>query len=169
MILVILLSIVIAIIFTGCVGGWETVHWEDVPIVFMIGIFGLFFGSIISFFVVMILNIWTSPFVEETTNIPLLLMTDGSDLNGQFSLFGGYVDEEQVYNYYVEDSNGATVLRSLPADSSVIYQDAESPYLKQICEVSPTNWYTIPTADECDFEFHIPKDSIKNTITLDGN
>jgi hypothetical protein len=64
------------------------------------------------------------PFREELYNI-----ADGSEVHGAFSLFGGYIDTEEVYYYYTKNARGAYTLKHFRARNTEIYMDEDfKPY-----------------------------------------
>jgi hypothetical protein len=109
---------------------------------------------------------------EVETKTPLVLVSDGTAVNGRFALFSGLIETGEVFRYYIKDTNGGMTLHSKSADKSTIYEDSAKPYMTTICLEKEDAWYKINGPDgpyDCRYEFHVPENSVSREIVLDGN
>lgn len=106
------------------------------------------------------------------TNVPIVLMADGTSTGGRISLFRGSISTQEVYRYYQRDGNGGLHLYSQNANVSVIYEDAADPYIITNCSEKPDAWYILNDPGglyDCTYEFHVPEGSVSNETVLDAN
>lgn len=134
------------------------------------------FAFIISFGVIaffwFIFSMLLNPFYQKEyeKREEIVLMKDGTETEGLFALFGGYIDGNQVFNYYT-DNNGVKRLESVDADEATIIEDSKVPYVNVTCEkTQSSDWFVILNYDECygPYEFHVPEGSISTGVVLDG-
>jgi hypothetical protein len=111
-----------------------------------------------AFMVVLVMwIIWDSTQPIEYT-IQIKSLNDGSQISGHFSLGSGYIKQEPVFVVYEGLNNGGYVLKTLPADDTIIYEDNPPvPYIR----VHGTHAQKL-------YEIHVPSESIIQQYTLDG-
>lgn len=111
-----------------------------------------------------------------TTQTPLRTIQDGTDLHGQFYLFGGYIDQHPAFTYYVETPEGLK-LKQIDAKDATIKEDSESPHLEYVKCFAPGHWDSWRHEHErgskwntnhCDDKhiFHVPPGSVKQQVQL---
>jgi hypothetical protein len=111
--------------------------------------------------------------VEE---IPIYSMNFGSETHGSFVLGCGDINLRSVYYYYLKQNDGGYILRNQLTDYSVIYMDAteETAHITVVSRTSVSCEESI-TDSECvkkyswinTYQFHVPKNTIKQTFNGD--
>lgn len=95
----------------------------------------------------------------------LAALSSGSEVDGSFFLGSGYVDEDRMFTYIIERSDGGYVLRSVEANDSVIYQIDDDNIRVEVFDIySDPNWSRIPWNTE--YHFYIPEGSILENYTV---
>lgn len=111
----------------------------------------------------------------ENNRVELVTLADVSGTSGTIKsgLLGttAVFRQSNAFNYYVEN-DGAYTLHSAPADKSKIKLDSETPHMIEFCakRTAPSNKWAI-VDNSCqwyEYEFHIPKGSLVESIELDG-
>lgn len=94
-----------------------------------------------------------------------------SSIQGRFYfLGGGYVNEQRVLNYIIENNDGGFELREAPAKDSVIYErDGVTPQVKLDWDHSELEWL-LPFENDHDihYRFTIPPDSVLQNYVVDN-
>jgi len=132
--------------------------------------FGLI-GGLIGSGIAGLISAMNDPY-EVKYDTPLVLVADGTSVEGRIALFSGFIDTSEVFRYYIKDSNGGMTLHSQKANKSTIYEDSAKPYMKTICLEKKDAWYILNNPDglyNCRYEFHVPEGSVSREIVLDGN
>lgn len=150
---------------------WIYADSDDGIAALVIAIMFAVFAGIIGMAIAQTISAMSDPY-EVTNNTPLVLVADGTSVEGRIALFSGFIDTSEVFRYYVKDANGGMTLHSQKADRSVIYEDSGKPYMKTICLEKKDAWYILNDPDglyDCRYEFHVPEGSVSREIVLDGN
>jgi hypothetical protein len=120
----------------------------------------------------MMINIPVFYLVDEDyqTYSVLSSLNDGTQTNGSFFLGSGYIDSRPVYRYYVENGRGEFRLQSAPADRAFItYTDSTPEVVYHQKRSSSTFWSIGIDGDGIqEYEFRVPKGSVKTDFTLDA-
>jgi hypothetical protein len=61
--------------------------------------------------------------VNEKQTTSIVAINNGSESNGGYFLFSGYLNQSQVYYYFKQTDNDGFIQDSIPAKNAVIYQD----------------------------------------------
>lgn len=125
-------------------------------------------------FICMIIMIITMENTTNYTRIPLMQLSDDSRINGNFFLGSGSISSNPVFYYYSGSDKTGYSLEYKRASETKIFMDEETkPYLgySMKCWTNMVNSF-LQHGPNCtiigDFEFHIPKGSIREYYTLDG-
>lgn len=149
-----------------------------------------FFGSlffiglstvIIFFFLVLIPGTVVANWVADDTTVsrPIYELGDGTSMSGAFGMFGGYINSEPAFMYYIKNENGAYELRQVEADRVQIVQDnSVRPHYDRTCQEWSTvpEWLKVPFMsysgidcdDDSEYIFYVPENSIKGSYNLDA-
>lgn len=102
------------------------------------------------------------------TTVDLRSMGSGDSVSGRsYFLGGGYVEGKKVLSYISAESDGASVLRSVNADQSRVYEDTDKPTVtiksfdKHIWWLAP-----FPTDSTKNYVFHVPKGTVSDSFTM---
>jgi hypothetical protein len=120
--------------------------------------------------------------VEQTTYEPLVNIADtsypdthGSIRGGMFYIYGSIsTNNQQAFNYYVQQPEGSYKLKSAPASSSVIVYTNDSPRVEvnsYRCELGLIiEAWSIALCREKPptYKFYVPEGSITNSYKLGG-
>lgn len=106
---------------------------------------------------------------EETYNY-LENIGDSNGQQGSWSLFGGSIDNQPVYMYYLRDESGKFRLYHVDADSAYVTYTNEAPKIVYHYEYSSNNWMSFNPKDDSpvEYEFRVPEGSVKQNYTLDA-
>lgn len=116
----------------------------------------------------------------ETVSVPIYELGDGTSTSGYFGFFGGSIDSEPAFMYYVKNENGAYELKQVEANRVEIVQtDDVSPHYEKSCRNDSTtpDWARVPVffeysgydcPDYVDYTFYVPENSIKGAYDLDA-
>jgi hypothetical protein len=85
-------------------------------------------------------------------------MSNSTQINGNFFLGCGTIEEEPVFYYYYEQNNGAKRLTYAKAWDSEIYKDLKERQIPYVL----INTFSVPA-----HKFHVPPNSITPTFNLD--
>lgn len=88
---------------------------------------------------------------------------DLSGIHGCFVLGSGTIDSKAMFAYYRKVPDGAYKLEMIPAKQSLIYEDAEKPYIIQHCIACGSE-----TNEQDSYKIHVPKGTIIKQFTLNG-
>ncbi len=117
---------------------------------------------------------------NETVSIPIYELGDGLGTRGSFGLFGGTINSEPAFMYYVQDVDGYYHLRHIEANRVRIVQDDDvSPHYEKTCRNLSTvpGWLRDPlfrdySGYKCDdyveYTFYVPEGSIAGSYNLDA-
>lgn len=104
----------------------------------------------------------------------IVAAADGSQTSGSFYLFGGTIDEDPVYFYYRERSDGSIRQGYIPTGKSVIYEDTENEgyiqvnrYRDAFCEFWGCAWDMAGSTRSNKYEIHVPPGSVKRQFNFD--
>lgn len=93
---------------------------------------------------------------------------DGSSVEGRWSIFGGFINEESYYFFYREGSDGGIIQGKVLAANTRIYEDQET---RNFIEVTKCNSFLgfWGMSDGCDptYEIHVPEGSVKRDVEFD--
>jgi len=106
-----------------------------------------------------VLSLYPGSDPERIDYIYIYTIDDYSGIHGSFSLGSGTINSYPAYCFYRMDGNGALYLESINAKNVPIYRDTEN------------NPYLIKYTTDCEvvrYEFHVPKDTVIQHYTLDG-
>ena len=102
-------------------------------------------------------------------------LQDQSNIQGRFFLGSGTIDEKPAYSYYKKIGDNQYQLRQLVDDGGtpiVVFEDSDKPYVKTVHTKSDGYfgaWGFMWGHESLDqFEFHVPKGSIVQNVTLDA-
>ena len=101
----------------------------------------------------------------------IAMVSDGTNINGRFSLFSGYLNEDQIFAYYEIQDGGYHTLKKTDAANVRVYEDAERPYVKYLGHCDTGHEWIWSCNNEGYgnvVEFHVPKNSISQEIVLDA-
>jgi len=116
-------------------------------IIMMVAVFGIFLTIMVG---------GSIPIDPYTIQIKSL--NDGSQISGHFTLGSGYIKQDPVFIVYERLQNEGYVLKTLPADDTIIYEDNPSiPYIR-----------VSGCAFKLEYEIHVPSESIIQQYALDG-
>lgn len=162
MIWVIVIPILLAIIIPLAYTKWDP-YWDGFNIGCCI-LCGLVFGVCAGLFIALDRY---DPITKEVT-WDVVAAKDGSSVEGRFSIFAGYIDEDPYYFYYQQGADGGIRQGKIPAEGTVIYEDQESRSFiqKNTC---PTEWRFWGRTGGCytTYEIHVPKGSVKRDVEFD--
>lgn len=108
--------------------------------------------------------------------VELVNAKDNLSLKGSFSILGGEVNDEFVYEFYTKNEKGNFVLTSIPAkDTEISYlSKGEQPYL----EITTKTYYSLDTnntpATKCNeynkisYVLYVPEGSIQEMFEFDA-
>lgn len=114
---------------------------------------------------------YTTHKVEEECCWDVHSMEDTHGSQGQFSLFGGQIEDRAVFYYYSEDSEtGMLVLRNRVANESFVKEDSENPYLAKIHHTNSNLWLSVfdGVDPQRKWVFHVPENSVTTAVNLNG-
>jgi len=114
---------------------------------------------------------------EHSWNI--VASNDGTNLNGQWGIFGGSIDSKPVYKYYYRTSNGGYKQSWVPAAKSTIYEDVEpggQAYITKSWneDLNTRGWlvFDLDVANEENekrYAIHVPPGSLRQEHVYDLN
>lgn len=108
--------------------------------------------------------------VERETYNYLQNVGDSNGTRGSFSLFGGSIDNQPVYMYYLQDDSGKFRLYHVDADSAYVTYTNETPKIVYHSSYSRNIWMSYNPDDGAvdEFEFRVPEGSVKQNYNLDA-
>lgn len=105
-----------------------------------------------------------------TTNTSIYSLHTGDKLSGSFFLGIGSINSNTQYVFYQDSGTGGAVLRKIPTEGTIIYQDEnEKPYLKSIRGYqydTKTGKENTAYWDTLRYEFHVPSGTIMEEYKL---
>lgn len=129
---------------------------------------GVFFGGMLA--ILIALGVGSFVYDEDTYTytFPVVAAQDGSNVQGRFSIFGGYIEEVPYYFFYRERPDGGIYQGKIKANSTLIYEDQETQnYIKVTkCHERLAFWGVTPNCDPS-YEIHVPEGSVKRDVTFD--
>lgn len=99
----------------------------------------------------------------DVVQTELSALNNSSNVSGEFFLGFGSVDNEEVYRYIIQDSDGGYRVRSVDASDVVVYEipGASSAYVETARLRSPSSWSAISNTSSDDIKFYVPEGSVK--------
>lgn len=134
--------------------------------------FGIVMAVLVSAIPATVANAISSSFVDTEWHVAgrdnIKSINDTSNINGNFFLGTGSVNEQQVFWYYTDNGDYAE-LKSKPARASRIVEGSyDQPHVVREVEHSTNNWLMIMPKSPTRWTFYIPDDSITNSFELDA-
>lgn len=139
--------------------------WEEG---FICGGFALIIGGMLA--LILMLTVGYIAYDKEyySYTFDVMAAKDGSSVQGQFGIFGGYIDEEAYYFFYRKYEDGRIEQGKIRADRTSIYQDQET---RAFIEVTKTEdglkFWGLPPGDEPRYEIHVPDGSVIQDVEFD--
>ena len=101
----------------------------------------------------------------------IIAAVDNTMMEGNFYLFGGNIDEEPVYSFYRQRSDGAITQGWVEVNDSVIFEDQENKGFVEIWESNCTDWswWSFGWCDSTYYEIHVPENSVTRQYEFDLN
>lgn len=129
-------------------------------------------AAVISFTAAVILMWAVGYFVYEpdhySYSFEVMAAKDGSEINGQFGIFGGFIEEEPYYFFYRKYANGEIIQGKIRANSTSIYQDQETrAFIKVIKSRGHFNFWGLSPKDPTHYEIHVPEGSVTQDVEFD--
>jgi|GEM_PF-5652265 hypothetical protein len=140
--------------------------------------YGLVFGTIIGMVFTMALTSGNTEIVEVVEIMPLHNLYDDVRVEGKFFLGSGKISEVDYYFFNVVKENGGYYphrLRKYSEDITIFEDEQVSPYIEKRCDFrqlrSKSVWvfnsqYDKPALFGCNYDFHIPTDSVDSAYSL---
>ena len=105
--------------------------------------------------------------VETYSNIQNI--GDSNGVKGSFALFGGSIDNQPVYMYYLRDGKGRFTLHHVDANRAYVTYTNETPKIVYHSTKSRNNWMSVDWENSVDdYEFRVPEGSVKQNFNLDA-
>lgn len=146
----------------------EGVQYRDVMGSIMSFLVYAFIGGTCAFFLSLVVGLSIYEKDYDHTSFDVVAAKDGSSIQGSFSIFSGFVDEEPYYFYYRQYSDGRIEQGKIPAGDTAIYEDQEThSYIEETkCDSHLWFWGLI---DGCDptYEIHVPAGSVRQDVEFD--
>lgn len=143
----------------------NTSIWPDYENVF----FAFVTSALIAAFVSLGCNAVAYKFVNEPVQqyTSLASLSDGSGVSGSFFLGIGSVDSEPVYMYYTND-NGVFRLHQIEARRAYVTYTDSQPQMVKHTDRSTNKWLSVFFGIDNDYEFQVPRGSVKSNFNLDA-
>lgn len=105
---------------------------------------------------------------ENTYAFDVVAAKDGSSIEGGWSIFGGFVDDESYYFYYRQDADGGITQGKIRAANARIYEDQETRNYIEVTECDSHLWFW-GLIDGCEptYEIHVTEGSVKQDVEFD--
>lgn len=162
--------------------------WFALAIIFAIGFFIYYFkddgfvSALVMFFftltlsslVALCFNLACGALMQPhhyTKSLNVIAAQDGSGLHGNFSIFGGTINNTPMYFYYVQYPDGAIKQNRAPVDRATIYEDqTDRGYVvihsaRDYLGLFGLTDYRPDRSDT--FELHVPKGSVDPSFKFD--
>ncbi len=147
-------------------------EWNDLGSKIVYSMLALITSTIVSFLVCFFVSLMMSSFVEFDYNIVsktnIIALKDNQNVDGNFYLMGGYIDED-LYYYYATETEFGYKTEKIKADNAYIkYTDGKTCIEKYKGE--PTNesvhFWGFPT---CDYQYiiYVPEGTVTNEFNVD--
>lgn len=136
------------------------------------GVFVFFGSAVVGGLVASIVSLLVGDFVYDKEpdqfTFDVKAAKDGSALEGRFSIFGGYINDEAYYFYYREYGDGSIKQGKIAADRTVIYEDQETRSYIEVTKYGQDLrlWGFNPGGDTT-YEIHVPSGSVKQEVEFD--
>lgn len=146
------------------IAAYERDLFLGVALTTIFGAIGAMGGAILGFLV--------GAFVYDadpyTYTFDVVAANDGSSVQGQFSIFGGYIEEVPYYFFYRENPDGGIYQGKIRANDTLIYEDQETRNFIEVtkCDDDLRLWGFTPTCEKT-YEIHVPEGSVKRDVTFD--
>lgn len=133
---------------------------------------GAFIAAVVSVFAGLLLSVVVGEALYEpedvTYDFDVVTAKDGSNVQGQFSIFGGYIEEVPYYFFYRENPDGGIYQGKIRANNTLIYEDQESrSFITVNKTVDHWGFWGVALGGDKDYEIHVPKGSVDREIEFD--
>lgn len=111
--------------------------------------------------------------IHDPYTFPIVAAADGSQTEGSLFLFGGTINEEPVYFFYRQGSDGSIRQGHVNTESSVIYEDTETEGYVVVNRYREhcTTWGCAVDLERDQrrnkYEIHVPPGSVKRQFNFD--
>lgn len=139
--------------------------------IFGIYVAALAFGTTFVVLIGMMLNMLTYIFVDEDYSYsrPLTTINDNSSVSGSFFLGSGSIKEIPTFMYYVLNERGEFRLQHVDADDAFITYTDGPPEVIVHTTRTKSEWLAVEMdMAEYEYEFRVPRGSVKQVYTLDA-
>lgn len=160
-----ILAAIVATILLGMTAGADDfVEW------LLSGVLGLFIGAgAIAIGIIPAFAASTTP--ANPIEVGIYAIKDNSEVQGQFSLGYGSVDEEQYYYYVTESKDGFKKIAKAEVDNSALKEESiENPYVVVYENRFDSSFMRFMYGDyngSKTYEFHVPNNTITTNYNVD--
>jgi hypothetical protein len=131
-------------------------------------------AALVSGVLILTANAISKSFVSEDyeTYNYLENIGDANGTRGSFSLFGGSIENQPVYMYYLRNDKGEFRLYHVDADSAYVTYTNETPKIVYHMTRSKNEFWAlnaiVDTGTVNNYEFRVPEGSVKQNYNLDA-
>ena len=112
---------------------------------------------------------------EQINTEQIICLNDSTSINGRMYLRSAYINQTEIYKYYVKNNNRGYIYQQVNANKCIIFQDGDTSIVKHyyIYDNKFIRWaygddnYNL--IRKIYYEIHIPKDSITTEFNIDLN
>lgn len=165
-----IIGFIVFIIYTiwSVRNGYDSFDYIIAPILFFVG--SVLISFLITFGVSNIMSYSTEATAtyEKTANIEITALKDNQNINSNFYLMGGYV-EEDLYYYYAKETELGYTTEKVKASECYIKHTDEKPYIEKYEGDFAKDWYYIfgfPTYDNR-YIIYVPEGTVTSEYNID--
>lgn len=135
---------------------------------------GVLIAAFIAGVLILLSNAISKSFVSEgyETYNYLENIGDSNGTRGSFSLFGGSIENQPVYMYYLRNDKGEFRLYHVDADKAYVTYTNETPKIVYHHTRSKNEFWAlnaiVDTGGVSNYEFRVPEGSVKQNYNLDA-
>lgn len=153
--------------------GWSVIpNKSDYVMITVMGLFMWGVSMIVGLLIAFLINGFMFNFFDEEyeTYNPLVSGGDSNGTNGHFSVFGGSIENQPVYMYYLQNDRGEFRLYHIDSDEAYITYTDESPKIVYHKKRSTNDFWAIDTGSNNvrSYEFRVPSGSVKQGFNYDA-
>lgn len=112
---------------------------------------------------------------EQTNTEQIICLNDSTSIHGRMYLRSSYINQTEIYKYYVKNNDNGYVYQHVNANECIIFQDGDTSVVKHyyIYDNKFIRWVygddNYNLIRKIYYEIHIPKDSITTEFNIDLN